>query len=721
MRLEELRLDNFLTYNKFVYKFEDRPLQVQGLNLTDDKQKSNGSGKSGLMTGIEFCITASNSRDVRDAELVTYGEKSGSCELIAYCKVRKERIHITWNIFVKGSNKLTLLVQRDDGDWSEVSFSNVNDGKKWISSWFAITKEDMFNYFIINKTRFTSFFKSSNREKIELINRFSDASIIEGLEDIDLNDLEDELHKVRESKGNKESIISAYEMKIEEWHDTDFESELEVEKEKLGDEIDDVNLEIDDIRDEMLVEESKIKSFESDIEDPIEFAKDVDLLRLEVQKKIDVINTTLLDVNKTLTKRKKLVDSFKATDWRIQKNELKQTRMMWRDQQDEQSEFIDEAMERDEKIAKMLGSITLKLAGSIECPSCNHKWLPTNDTDESIKDLEKKQLGVQKIKKKNDKKKEHYNTVYKNMAGMITEIGEKLDKLEVKEEKENDERQDLRDAHNEVTTQFNNLKRQVDDLKSDMIAVDKEEAEFDNRQKEIGLKIKEVNITIKGKESQIKGLTKDIKRIKKEIKNLKVGNAEQQIKDIRSDIKLLEKEVKVLVNEESEVGDRIYVKNQWINNFKQFRMFLANQSLEAIQYHMNRYLIDMGSDIRIELEGFRVLASGKIKEEITAKVIRDIERSFSSFSGGEQGRMLFASILANRHMINSTHPYGGLDFLCIDEVFEGVDSLGLKHLIDSAQSLGISVMIITHVTDEDPSNDVLTIVKENGISNIKLD
>ena len=69
-------------------------------------------------------------------------------------------------------------------------------------------------------------------------------------------------------------------------------------------------------------------------------------------------------------------------------------------------------------------------------------------------------------------------------------------------------------------------------------------------------------------------------------------------------------------------------------------------------------------------------------------------------------------------MINKTHQYGGLDFLSIDEIFEGVDSIGLKSLINSAKQLGIAVMIITHVTDENVSDDILVIEKVNGVSNI---
>ena len=70
-------------------------------------------------------------------------------------------------------------------------------------------------------------------------------------------------------------------------------------------------------------------------------------------------------------------------------------------------------------------------------------------------------------------------------------------------------------------------------------------------------------------------------------------------------------------------------------------------------------------------------------------------------------------------MINMTHPYGGLDFLSIDEVFEGVDGLGLQSLVQEAKKLQTCIMIITHVTDEEVSEDILKVVKRNGISKIE--
>ena len=136
MRLDKLIMKDFLTWDYLEYEFEDRPLSVQGLNLTDDNQETNGSGKSGLQTAIEFCITAQNSRGVRDVELPTFGKKSAELHLYASCNVRKQQLHIKWIINIKGSNKLFLETKSGDDVWLPVDFSTVDAGKKFILSWF---------------------------------------------------------------------------------------------------------------------------------------------------------------------------------------------------------------------------------------------------------------------------------------------------------------------------------------------------------------------------------------------------------------------------------------------------------------------------------------------------------------------------------------------------------------------------------------------------------
>lgn len=715
MRLDKLILENFLTYEFLEYEFERRPLQIQGLNLTDEDQKSNGSGKSGIQSGIEFCIAASNSRDVRDSELITYGFKESRVQLFASCDVRKEKLHIDWTIRLKGSNRLTLWTRSYDGKWKEVSFSNVNDGKKYILAWFAISKEDLFNYYIINKTRFKSFFKSSNKEKVDLINRFSDASIIQGLEDIDVEDLLDEHdsleHNISRILGKLELIGSS----IIREKQRDFKAEMKDDVEDLEEEIEDLNEKIEVEGDSILLYTEKIAVSRDYINDAKLDIISVLEERVGIREKIEVINANISEVNKEVGQQHKILDKFKSTDWdskRFKHEEVLDNDNMLVDEIEIDVQNIEL---KEDKLLMFLRGIEVKLGGTIECPSCQFEWIRDDNLDKVHQDKQQGE-GLLKVVLRKLKNETNSLKALKEGIGKLEKTVSAINKLE---KEENDGRQKLVEALNLVNEKVSTVEGRLRLLNRELEASQDAEKDFKaaiSRKKEM---IENHNGKIDLIEAGILLIEKEQDGYKTDIKKLKVGNSKAAIKELKDqkhtmEVNLREANIKV-----SKVGDKIYEKNQWINNFKQFRMYLANQSLEVIEYHSNRYLKEMGSDMTVKMEGFKVLANGTYKEEITAKVIRGIERTFSSFSGGEQGRLLFASILANRHMINQTHPYGGLDFLSIDEVFEGVDSLGLKYLIESAKTLGIAVMIITHITDEDVSSDVLMVVKENGVSTIK--
>jgi len=713
MKLVKIILEDFLTYDHLEYEFEDKPLLVQGLNLTDPNQKSNGSGKSGIQTGIEFALTAQNSRGVRDSELVTYGRKEASVDLTIRCDVRKETLNIKWKIKAKGSNVVEILI-----NGKEVSFSNVNDGKKYIMDWTAISKEDLFNYFIINKTKFKSFFKSSNREKIELINRFSDASVIEGIEEIDTLDYQqllqthkDEITKCEGAIETREELISF-----------ELNRDLEAEREEL---LEDIKDEVEKIKESIKDGEDEIDGFLDEVEEikkeKIEALEEAERLKQEskdLEAEAKELEPEIEAHYELARKAKEVVDEYVSikiddeyasamTDLEDAESKVEARRRKLRENE-----------ERDEKIRKFIQTIDIALSGSITCPSCKHEFLPTQTGDETVEELKRKKEGIQEIEKKNEKEAESLKEMKKKYEERMEEVRVVISSLNAAEKEDNDKKQALIEKMNEVTGTLQRLSTKQSSIikEAERLARDASNVTLENRDRDMDIREIEADI----EESRKKNLKRkeDIKKLKNQgVAELEINK--EFIKQQEDGILIEKAKITSYQKLVTETADKIYEMNVWSNNFKQFKMYLANQSLEVIGYHCNRFLQDMGSDMMVEFEGYKMLASGKIKDEITAKIIRGVERTFSSFSGGEQGRLLFASILANRHMINSTHPYGGLDFLSIDEVFEGVDGMGLKHLIRSAQALGISVMIITHVTDEDTADNILTIVKENGVSTIK--
>ena len=190
-----------------------------------------------------------------------------------------------------------------------------------------------------------------------------------------------------------------------------------------------------------------------------------------------------------------------------------------------------------------------------------------------------------------------------------------------------------------------------------------------------------------------------------------------KIEELENSIKLAQVSANKESKELDKINTQIFNTTQWITRFKEFKLFLAVEQLEVIQGYANKFLRAMGTDLRVKLEGYKVLKDGTVKEEITAYIVRDGLKKFWSFSGGERCRLEIAMMLTIQEMINSTNPYGGLHFLHIDEVTEGIDALGLSLILESLTEFKFPILITTHVT-EVVYPEVLTVVKENGISRI---
>ena len=204
----------------------------------------------------------------------------------------------------------------------------------------------------------------------------------------------------------------------------------------------------------------------------------------------------------------------------------------------------------------------------------------------------------------------------------------------------------------------------------------------------------------------------------KELTNHKADKA--QLKTLNDKLKLYIKEESELKAQRSIEQMRLESITAWITNFKRFKSFLANKSIRNIKDYTNLFLETMGSNINVEIEGYRELANKKVKEEITVSVLRDglSEGSYGKFSGGERGRIDVCNILAIQELINLNSPSGGLDLLICDEIFDSIDSKGLECMIQGLQSLGKTIMIVSQVEINSLKEQTITVRKENKISTI---
>ncbi len=664
MRIDRATAEWFLTFRSLDYTFEDKPLFVIGENRTDDNQQTNGVGKSGLAAIIEFCLFASNSREVVDADLINYDHKEAKVGLYVSCAIRRERLHIDWLIKRRGSNVLTIKRQDFDSEkWEKVDYGTAPDGKKYIQTWLAINKDDFFNYYVISQKRFKSFFHSSNTQKIDLMNRFSDLSIIEGLGDKE----KDKVTAIENTiKTLSDKLISLGATLAEKKETLKFEESRDLNKE--------LNEKVAVLRQRIEKTQQSIKS-----------SKDQKVTLLGQSKPLQNELGAFTANLKAATDK---LNNFKGSDFETAENKLKERLKGGREAITKQDTVIRANDKTINQAVGYINTLNQKLAGVITCPKCSHLFILDKEMTK-----EKAEIMLEKADKRLKELKTGAETLTKEkkrFSDAVARFEESARTLGTAKTKEAQQKQELVRGVNYVKQQIEEAQIKITNLSNDITAVD----ENVKREKDL------------------------IKQIEKSIDSMKVDNSERVV-ELKAAIETAANEIEETDKAYKAKQAELLTLNQWTENFKLFKMDMANKSLSTVEYHTNRYLSGMGVDMRVVLDGQKMDAKGKIKEEINARVVRGIDRPFGSFSGGEKGRLIFSSVLANKYMIDSVHPYGGLDFLIMDELFEGVDGLGLKFILESVKDYEYPILAITHVADEFQAADTLKFVKENGISFIE--
>lgn len=659
----KLKLENFLSFKKLELNFENKAILIQGENRTEDDQESNGSGKSAIEEGVFYAFTGSSLVSRNAVDLINYDEEDAMIELYLYCPIRKETLIIERNIYRKGTGKLSLY---KDDLFSPIKIATVNDGEKYILNWTKIDTKDLKNYFIVSKENFKSFFKASNTEKGDLISRFTNTSCIDKTKQIiekEVKEEEGKLEKKVQMKSKYEGQLSAYEDLYLKESNRNIESERIDFVNEQHEKIKDIDIKISDIEDKIMLQSHAIKTNKNDVEEKNKEIKDL-LKKIKEKEKNNVFDEYINKVEEEL---------------RITNKEIKETNLEKRSLTEEQSE-IEKSIER----------IKVTLSGVIVCPNCKHEFfIKSNSTPEELrKELKKNEVSYSETKELID-----------TYSLALTELKECIEILE---------------------QEYSNIKTK--------------KIKYENKIMEIKSQVKSCELDLESFKNQEFLYRSNIERFGKEIESLEEEKERCQNNIVKSSEIIISKDLKeyeeqILANEEeikkqdkliTEQQEIIQNKNRWIIRFKEFKSYIAMKQIVMIQNYTNHFLQKMKSDLRVKIEGFKSDSKGNLKEEITSYVIRDgIEKKYWSCSGGERARLDLAVILSIQKMINDTNEYGGLNFLQIDEVLEGLDGLGLKNIMKSLEEFQFPILLTTHVTMKGVAQNSIKVIKEKGVSYVE--
>lgn len=676
--LRKIKAKNFQSFKDLDHDFTTgKTLIVNGENLTDEGQENNGSGKSTLQEIVYYSLLGSSSTGKRDCKLIRWGEETASIELHLYNSILRKTLIIKRNLYLKKSSALKLIELDDQNQEISLSdkFSSVNEGNKLILEMIDISSEDLKNFFLINGEKFTSFFSSSDTKKRDLIGRFSSADKLLSINDVFDSKSKDLLIKKKDLETRHTIISSKIDVYRQELNSIEQESSnnsICVQIEEKHAKIEELKSTIFTIKqsEQSLIED--IKSFEESLERDKFLYGIYDKYRRILRR---------LSYNDKIQDAQQEINTYLASGNKIQL---------------EKEEKVKELYDYKEIFNKM----QLNLKSSISCPKCSHQFV-----------LNKKDVDIDEIKQLIDPTKE----LIEELETEIQSLDKKIKSLT---SQTNPQYQELLHSKNRWIQMEEKRSRMINSATSQLTQISKT---IEYKEEEIGkftIKRNKNKSSVENYKSIIESIEKEIEALEKN--GISIEN-EKRIESITTKLEELISDQESLQKELDSIENVIRDVNKWEQYFKQFYTYLTNKSLKSIEDLCNNFLSKIKTDLQIKFEGFKVLANGSIKEDITAKIFRDgiEEEDYRCFSGGEKGRLIFSTILAFQHLINSKSKSGGLDFLFVDEILDKVDSLGMYNFTKSLEVTGKTIFLTSQVRIKEDNSNTLTIVKENGISRIK--
>lgn len=767
-QLVKISGNNICAFREFAYDLTlGRTTLVFGNNMDNDAQGSNGSGKSALIECIALAITGEPLRNVKNDEIINDAANEAEVRASFHNEAESTSMVVTRQFSRKNPQAIQIMVKDYGEEEQPIVCSSVVEYNKKVLELLGITKEDVFANYILSKSRYQSFLLSSDREKKEIINRFSNGDMVdESIEALhaDMEPLTAELDKQTQLVNQKHGSVLA----IQEQIDNAAASKEERRAARLK-KIEDWEQQIVSHRANIRTLNSESSKCESRIDELCKFSEQLGEMEGNNDSLVDAYNAVsagfskleIVSLSNYAMKAENLLSEVaaKQNDKAIQEVRLQQAKdsaaALQTDLKAMKEKHIADAAtdkavyEKNKQIIAELetsqaaltekinqADVKLKecnarvkrletcLAGKITCPKCGHEFILESD-----KSVEAMKLELEKAKQdafdasaqstshsaEQEKQRERKNKLIDdNSAIRVRMTGWRNDEsdLETRVTLANNEVKIIGDAIENCKIRLGFLQDSVNGLRKNM---------FDEAFGILEGNVNSLNRKVKNNDAQVKELEGTIQRISASIEETSKASDDELEASLRQSLE----KYTISYNEAEEIRKQ---QEANINRYKaqeamftEFKTYLANTKIQALNDITNEFLQAIGSDIRISLSGYTVLKSGKIRDKISISLLRDgIDcGSFDKFSAGEQCRVNLANILAMHKLTNANCADGlGLDLLVIDEILDATDEAGLASIFDALNNLHVTTMVVSHGNIAESYPYRLIVNKHNGISYI---
>lgn len=770
------RLNRIIAENLCAFRSLDYTLTqcvttlVFGDNKDNESQRSNGSGKSALLEAIAVGITGSPMRKIKNEEIIRDDAEECWVCLTFSNDSSDELFTVERQLFRKGPSVVTCHIERGGQaiETDEAVQPSIDAYNRFILDKLGISREELYNNFLLSKYRYSDFLSSSDKEKKEIINHFSNGNLVDQaiaklLEDqkpVDAEvrkaeleiaevdgrirmleeQIETEENNHAERLQRKEEQIANLEERIKEKRalirECQEESILErTNMEKLsvadtalqtlenGDESLDSCLKyvthevlpllpgkLTDWNAVLADKKQKLRDAEAELQKWDKLSVEARESLVSVQKEYDSLSKEYQDAE-VKNKQKQ-----QACEERLKELDAELTKI---------SQRLNEQKQQRRQLYTVIENLRDKLAGSIVCPACGHEFLTAEQDFDVI--AGKNQLSLQKEK-------------VEGLTGKIVQSDRSLSDIEVSEEDVRRDKRRLTVCLREWSEQLasaekalqENRRRQDSVFRSrqntmDLIASLQEEMNGIRRRlfdEVFGLMdeaYRKHERNLQNEEESIKAAESAIRTLQDTISEYNHASPQDVVAGLKSSLKTYRTKAGEAMQQKNEIEKTLRTFQEQEQHFIQFKTYLANTKIEALAQVTNDFLENIGSDIRICFSGYTVLKTGKVREKISISLLRDGMDcgSFGKFSAGEAARVNLATILAMQTLVNGNCDGDkGLDLLVLDEILEAVDEAGLSSMFAALNRLGITALVVSHGNVAEGYPYKLLITKENGESKI---
>ena len=770
-KLKSIEAENLCAFRSLAYTLQQGVTTlIFGNNKDNDSQQSNGAGKSALLECIAVGLTGSPLRKIRTEEIIN--DAAEQCRIILHLAndASNEELIIARSIPRKGASTVACKLYRGGElvTTDEAVQHSVDAYNKYILEKLGITREELLNNFILSKYRYEDFLSSPDKEKKEIINRFSNGILVDeaiARVEEDIEPLSSEQQKIDLELAGIDGRIEMLQEQIAKEVATGEErgrsretriAELEeaiaskreyirTHKEALNG-IDATIAEVDKADKELQALEASDTSLEeclkainavmtllpdarrTDWNHTLKLKKE-DLLL--AQSSLENLDASVNHAEAVLKEKYDAFEKFKVqyTDFVTQygdKCEEYSTRLQEIDKTLRSLASRLEELRRKRRVISVgIDELSNKLAGSITCPKCGHEFLvaqPNFDIEAGTKELRVRQQQLSEING-NIEAEQNSSEEAEMQQSKLNSERRTLDNDRSRWEQElSDHERAVCSATSEVERAEHNRKRtkaevaamqdEIDSIRRK--AFDEFFGNIDERNAALSRERRKIVEDIRSAECAIETLQETIREVNEMA-------AEDLTLSLRRTLDQEKQRSMETAKRKFEVDDKVRALEVQRERFVQFKTYLANTKIEALSRITNEFLIGIGSDIRIRFDGYTVLKSGKVREKISISLLRDGVDcgSFGKFSAGEAARVNLATILAMQKLVNANcDDEKGLDLLVLDEILEAVDEAGLSSMFDALNALGGTVLVVSHGNVAEGYPHKLVITKENGESRI---